>query len=73
MVKVDDIFILFSEPESPIKLAAPIGNASPPVLWGSRRKTGRLQSQKLLFSTLTVSPLLHRAIYVLIAKLIELW
>ncbi|GJQ85417.1 hypothetical protein Trydic_g23847 [Trypoxylus dichotomus] len=29
-----------SEPESPIKLAAPIGNASPPVLWSSRRKTG---------------------------------
>ncbi|XP_071051898.1 dual 3',5'-cyclic-AMP and -GMP phosphodiesterase 11 isoform X3 [Onthophagus taurus] len=48
---MDDVFIsgiqrnfipspINLQPESPIKLAAPVGNASPPVLWGSRRKTG---------------------------------
>lgn len=26
---------------SAVKLAAPVGNASPPVLWGSRRKPGQ--------------------------------
>ncbi|XP_049817305.1 dual 3',5'-cyclic-AMP and -GMP phosphodiesterase 11 isoform X2 [Aethina tumida] len=35
------IFRMFhSESESVSKLALPIGSASPPVLWGSRRKTG---------------------------------
>ncbi|KAK9719904.1 hypothetical protein QE152_g22383 [Popillia japonica] len=32
--------LILIEPESPIKLATPIGNASPPVLWGTHRKTG---------------------------------
>ncbi|XP_031352670.1 dual 3',5'-cyclic-AMP and -GMP phosphodiesterase 11 isoform X3 [Photinus pyralis] len=40
MVFVYSLNTCYCEPPSAVKLAVPIGNASPPVLWCSRRKTG---------------------------------
>ncbi|XP_017783345.1 PREDICTED: dual 3',5'-cyclic-AMP and -GMP phosphodiesterase 11 isoform X3 [Nicrophorus vespilloides] len=41
--------MITEDPRSPIKLALPLSSASPPVLWGARRKTGLVYSRNDIY------------------------